>query len=577
VDALASEGARAVAFDVLFEDPTAPEDDLALEAAIAQAGNVVLGVSVTVTGDPQFRQWTTREPYEPLAQAAAALAEVNLPTDPDGVIRWGWPMRGERPSLALAAYEVATGDRSRRTPSAHLIDFYGGPRSIRTVSLYQALDPKGTLAPGFFKDKIVFVGASQEAASHDTGKDAFPTPYASAGNTYGVEIHATLAANLLEGRRLRLLPGWLETAMLVLLPVVASLAFMALGPQWGGVAFLAMLPGPVLAGWAALATEQLWVPVGIPSAVQLPVAYGLSLLWYYLTTLRDREKIKRAFAHYLAPEMIAQIAADPDRVNLGGEEIVGTAMFTDLAGFTSIAENKSAPETVAMLNAYFSQATRHVFDYQGTLVKYIGDAVFAIWGAPLRRPDHATLACRAALAIARWEAGLTDGLKTRIGVHTGPMVVGNLGSEQRFDYTAIGDAVNLASRVEGLNKAFGTRVLATADALEATDGAFVTRCLGRVRVVGRSEPVVLHELLGLSDEDPETAYRPSVAARARFDAAMERFTAGRFAEASVGFREALDLAEGKDGPSEAFWRWSEGYALMPPEGGWDGTLVFETK
>jgi adenylate cyclase len=228
-----------------------------------------------------------------------------------------------------------------------------------------------------------------------------------------------------------------------------------------------------------------------------------------------------------------------------------------------------------MLNAYFSQATQHVFACQGTLVKYIGDAVFAIWGAPLPRPDHATLACRAALALARSESDRGDGLRTRIGVHTGTMVVGNLGSAQRFDYTAIGDAVNLASRIEGLNKAFGTQVLASAETLAQTGGAFLTRSLGRVRVVGRSEPVVLHELLGHTGE--ESGVHPPEACRARFAEGLEAFAAGRFQEAAAAFQDALSRAEGKDGPSEAFWRFAEGMALVPPEGVWDGTLTFESK
>src|SRR6185295_10317029 len=177
------------------------------------------------------------------------------------------------------------------------------------------------------------------------------------------------------------------------------------------------------------------------------------------------------FNFYLSPEMIAKIVADPSSLNLGGEEIVATALFTDVKGFTTIAESMPAPETAGLLNAYFSRITAYIFDQGGTLIKFIGDAVFAIWGAPLRMEDHALKACEAALSIAEGQA--RERFITRIGVHTGSMLVGNLGSEQRFDYTAIGDAVNFAARLEGLNKHFGTRALVSGATLALTDGAFL--------------------------------------------------------------------------------------------------------
>src|SRR5207249_3315920 len=156
-----------------------------------------------------------------------------------------------------------------------------------------------------------------------------------------------------------------------------------------------------LSGYLAFTRGHLWVPVIIPAALQLPLAYVLSLVWYYLTTVRERERIKRAFSFYLSPDMIQRIAASPDSLNLGGEEVVATALFTDIKGFTPLAESLTAPQTATLLNDYFSKATRHIFDAGGTLIKYIGDAVFAIWGAPLKMEDHATRACDAALALAR--------------------------------------------------------------------------------------------------------------------------------------------------------------------------------
>jgi len=574
---LKREGARAVAFDVTFEGASDdPRADEALRSAIEEAGNVVLGASVEIVEDPRFKQATVIEPYEPLARAAADVADVNLPID-EGVIRLAWPARDEGPGLALAAYEVATGDASARSTDPWILEYYGPARTIPTVSMYQALDPS-LLAPGFFRDKIVFVGLSMDSAPGDAKKDAFLTPFSQHGSTtFGVEIHATLAANFLERRRIELLDPRVEAVLLLLFPLVAVLVFMSLRPLLGAgaLAILAIVPWAV--AYVAFTRRGLWLPVAIPSLIQMPTAYAASLLWYYLTTLRDREKIKRVFGFYLAPEMIRQIAEDPDAVNLGGREIVGTALFTDIKGFTPIAEGMSAPETAAMLNAYFSEATRHVFDAGGTLIKYIGDAVFAIWGAPVRRDDHATQACIAALSLSRAEQASRDGggpasrLVTRIGVHTGPMLVGNLGSSQRFDYTAIGDAVNLASRIEGLNKTFGTRALTSGETLAATDGRFVTRRLGRVRVVGRREPVELHELIALKEDAAGAKEVLDTFARAH-----EAWVAGRFDEAARGFREALRLSGDSDGPSEFFARDSEARAVAAT-GAWDGVLSIETK
>ena len=299
------------------------------------------------------------------------------------------------------------------------------------------------------------MGASEIAATDSTEqKDSFRTPFfgGEVGPTWGVEIHANIAANLLEGRRIDILHPALEALMLLLLPLLATFTFIYLRPVFGAFALIGFELLPWTAGYLAFTRAELWVPVLIPSLVQLPIAYVVSLVWYYLTTARERERIRRAFAFYLSPDMIRRVTESPDELDLGGEEIVGTAMFTDIKGFTSIAEGMSAPETAALLNDYFSEATSHVFETGGTLIKYIGDAVFAIWGAPLRMEDHATPACRAAVGMSRLQQQIGDRpagkLVTRIGVHTGSMLVGNLGSSQRFDYTAIGDTINLAARLE---------------------------------------------------------------------------------------------------------------------------------
>ena len=580
VRVLAREGARAVAFDVLFAEESDPEQDIAFENGLIEAGNVVLGSTVEQIEDPRFRQVRLIEPAEPFAAAAAAVGDVSLMEDRDGVIRSAWVMHGDRPSLALVAYETATHDRSLRSHGERLIDYYGPSRSIRTVSLYQALEPAEHLPPGFFKDKIVFVGLSLVAASGPKeSKDSFRTPFrgGTRGNTFGAEIHATIAGNLLEGRRVTPAHPAVAALLLVALPFLAMLAFVTLRPVAGSLALVGFALVPWAAGYLAFSRGGVWLPVVIPSAIQLPVAWVVSVVWYYLTTVREREKIRRAFAFYLSPGMIRRITESPGQLNLGGEEVVGTALFTDIQGFTSIAEGLSAPETASLLNDYFSEATGHVFDTGGTLIKYIGDAIFAIWGAPLRMDDHAAAACRAAIGLRRLREKLqgrpAGRLITRIGVHTGPMLVGNLGSAQRFDYTAIGDTINLAARLEGLNKQFGTIAVASAETLAAGGDGIVSRLVGHVQVVGRARPVEVHELLGMRGEET----RPAGAAIDRFHRALEDYRARRFSEAAVGFQEVIRACGGSDGPSELYLRLIARFATEPPPAEWSGVIQLTEK
>jgi len=461
-----------------------------------------------------------------------------------------------------------------------MIDYYGPPRTIETVSLYQAMDPGTYLPDGFFRDRIVFIGASKVVASNFSDvKDSFPTPFSggSVGHTYGVEIHATIAANLLEDRRIEPLGASAEAVFLIGLAIIATLLFVFLRPVAGVGAMLLLQAGVWFVGYQAFARSGLWMPLVIPTLAQLPVAYATSVVWYYLTTVREREKIRRAFSFYLSPDMIKKISENSEALSLGGEEIVGTAVFTDIQGFTSIAEQMTAAETASMLNAYCSEITGKLFDTGGTLLKYIGDAVFAIWGAPVKMDDHAAQACRAAVAMAREQevsvANSTQRLITRVGVHSGPMLVGNLGSSQRFDYTAIGDTINLAARLESLNKSMGTRALVSGETLAHARGGLIVRYLGRVQVVGRDDPIELHELLGVEGEET----RLDAAAIVRFEAAVEAYTAGRLDAAASGFRDVNSLCGGEDGPARLYLERIEQARNSPSGGEWDGVIHFTEK
>ncbi len=280
---LTQHGARAIAFDILFTDPGDRDEDAELARALGESKRTIIGSSMEIFEDPNFRRTKAVEPYESFGKAAAAVASVNIPADSDGVIRFLWPVTAGRPSLGLAAYELATGDLSRRTTEARLLDYYGPARTIETASIYQALEPEKNLPPGFFKDKIVFVGAALGKGlwgkDHGNVQDSYAPPFIREPDTiYGVEIQATLAANLLEGRRIEVLPRVSEALLLLLLPM----PIIFVRPLVGAVVFalLEILIG--MTAYFAFVHEGLWIPFVVPSLLLLPGAYASSLLRAYV-------------------------------------------------------------------------------------------------------------------------------------------------------------------------------------------------------------------------------------------------------------------------------------------------------
>lgn len=385
------------------------------------------------------------------------------------------------------------------------------------------------------------------------------------GGVYpGVEIQATLLDNFLSGDFLRDTHPALSFALVVCLILLTALALFK-APLTGALIGAAMLAVPVvLILWAYHLGFQLPLLVqetGVAAAVLL------GLLHNYASEGRQRRFIKDAFQQYLSPQVIEQLIADPGKLKLGGERKVLSIFFSDLQGFTSISE-KLDPETLtALLNDYLSAMTEIIHEEQGTVDKYEGDAIIAFWNAPLDVPDHALRAVRAAL---RCQARLAElrpvfrqrtghDLFMRIGINTGPAVVGNMGSHNRFDYSMLGDAVNLAARLEGVNKQFGTFTMVSDSTREAVGDAVAMRELGRVAVVGRKVPVTVFEPM----DDGLAQARP--AALAGFEKGLQAYYRGDCAEAAGVFST---LAQ--DDPAAA--RYVEVCNALPPSApeGWDG-------
>ncbi len=521
---------------------------------VAGAGSWAAGAAPEVAADNVVL------PIEQVWLNSHALGNVGEIPEEDQVVRKVSLVRyfdGRAvPSLALAAFSAATGVKLRLEPGRLWLGDRAAPldRAGRAIVNYRG--PPGThakysaagviqsflkrregqkpgLEPEAFRDKYLFFGFTAPGL-HDLRASPLSPLHP------GVEIQATVLDNLLRNDFIRPAPVGMAAAAILLLALLAGLGVVAADQfRQTFLAFALFIPLPVAAGLAAYRGGWWWPVVGPEAAALLGLVAGV--YFNYLTEGRQRRFIKTAFRHYLSPEVIERILKDPSSLKLGGERRELTILFSDLEGFTSISEGLDPAELTHLLNDYLSDMTDIILDEGGTLDKYEGDAIIAFWNAPLDQSDHALRAVRAAL---KCQARLTERraefkertgaeLRARLGLHTGVVVVGNMGSHRRFDYTVLGDAANLASRLEGANKVFGTYLMVSEDTWNQLNGEIAGRELGRLRVVGRRTPVRVFEPLGPAGEK-ETDL-PEKTARA-----LELCRAGRWAEALREFRSLGD-------------------------------------
>jgi len=427
---------------------------------------------------------------------------------------------------------------------------------------------------GEVRDKFCILGRV-DTGTTDIGANPFHSEYVNVG-THGVVLDMILSEYFIRS---------IEVHWLVIFSIVWVVLFFFISSGLSPVprvvsGFFTVLILIALSIWVLRYTGIFFNP--LLTVVSLIGAVIIREIVSYAVSEREKQFIRKAFSTYVADDIVKELIADPSRLHLGGSKRYMSAIFTDLQGFSSISEHLDAETLVSLLNRYLTAMSDIILSEKGTIDKYEGDAIIAFFGAPMDLPDHAMRACMTAIRIKRIEKELNKTLLeegftpkpllTRIGINTGDMVAGNMGTATKMDYTIMGNTVNLAARLEGVNKQYGTWILTTEETLKHTGTTFLTRRLDKIRVLGIHEPVRVMELLETMDHaSPEQKKMVSV-----FHQALSRYESRRWKEAMEGFKEISSL-ERRGGPAMVYLKRCNTFLTNPPKDDWDGVYNLTVK
>ena len=598
---LARMDAKVIGVDMLLDFKSAYGEDPSVEAAFEEAGNVLLVSQADIGSDgyrgmnlaiDRFNKSTTHGYTNISANSAISESIVRLRVFDDIAATGGWPyavravadLLDVEPTLEAGILRIGEltipldqfGDLYidyPRMPSngaggtARLHDVIGLPASEILFLDEEELEELSFLVAG----KIVLIGEVAEVAH-----DEFETPV---GNVYGVSIIASTIGTLLKQAPLRPAAFWIECLVLLLLMLAL------LGTR--------LMDKPLPRNLVSLGIVGIFLFVTFGAylwwGLVLSVSYGLiaallSIILingrYYLAEMGQKALIRDAFGQYLSPKVVADLVKDPDKLALGGEEREMTAFFSDIAGFSSFSEKMTPTELVNALNDYLTEMCKIIVEYEGTVDKFEGDAIIAFWGAPSIQEDHALQACYASIDMqksikiidARFVAEGRPKIAVRMGLNTGLMVVGNMGSAQRMDYTIMGDSVNLASRLEGANKAYGSDIMISEMTYDKVRDGVDVRELDTLRVVGKNEPIKVFELLERKGESSE----PLANLTAAFELALDHYKQRDYAKALDGFTACVEMMP-EDRPSQVYCKRCAAYLENPPADDWDGVFNLTEK
>lgn len=573
IDDIAAGDPRVIGYDVTFSEASTQSEDQALADAIAHHNNIVLASEAVleIRDGAIPRAVSTLQPLPTLVADQTLVGPTTLVPDTDGVIRQvptAFIVRNNEMSQSFAALvtEAAGYRLTEDTDGLLRVAYVGGPGTYESVSFADVLS--GEVEPDVFANKIVLVGATAPDLH-----DEYLTPFGAGQAMSGVEIQANVVQSLLEGRDVRLLT---EIQVAVLFAIIFTLG-VALGLflrlRYLAVAAIAVFIGYLLVA-VALAATDLLLPVLHPLLLIVGI-FGIDLLYRYRDEYARRQFIQHAFGRYVAPAVVDKLASGEAPLRLGGVKEELTILFSDIRGFTTLSEALRPEELVTFLNEYLTGMTDIVLSHEGTVDKYIGDAVMAFWGAPLPQSDHAVRGVLTALAMRErlselnksWQRVGKPMVEIGVGLNTGRVIVGNMGSERRFDYTVIGDDVNLASRLEGLTKYYGVGILVSEATKKLLGDRFVTRQLDKVAVKGKKEAVKIFEVVA----EVGKATDAQLDFLQTFEKALQTYYARDWAAAKKMFEQFEDKT------SRLFVVRCNEYLQTPPDDAWDGTYIAKEK
>jgi len=503
IDIVSRGNPAVIALDILFFEPSSmgPADDRALAKAIARSGKVVLAAGMSELKDQGWikDKVELKPPLPLIREKAAAWGPVNIITDHDAFVRRSrLTMAFQERDWAgfdLQIYRIA---KSRGIPAAPLpadpellINYAGPPGAFPRVAYSRIVS--GEIPPEVFEGQIVLVGATTQVL-----QDIFPTPFAPFRTMPGVLIHANILDTLFSGIPIRRAPIWLVAALAIVAGGAAAWAATAFRPLTALLLVSASAVAYVASTHGAFRWGRFWVEV-----LPVPIALLVPYVGVVAKNFAKEQVEKRRLSRFFSPSVVKEIVRQKDDAGLGAGRRRMTVLFSDIRGFTSMSEKMEPEEVVTFLREYLSEMTEAVFVHGGTVDKYIGDAIMALYNVPFEAPDHAAQAVRTALEFQRRLQPLAERfaakhgseLRCGVGINTGDAVVGTIGSRQRLEYTAIGDTINLGSRLEGITKDFNVHVIISEATWLEVKELFDTRYLGEVTVKGKEIPVKIYTVV----------------------------------------------------------------------------------